>query len=730
MARRFVLVLSLVALCLAGASAFASKVKVWYHHAPAHFDKAQLKNAVVSSEGTLRLSRQLKPLPGVEATQIWDIVEDQTGNLFVATGDEGKVYKVSPAGKATVAFTSEDSEVFCLALAPDGAVYAGTGPGGHVVRIDPKGEAKVIADLKETYVWSLAVADKGATIYAGTGPKGRIYRLTPEGKPSVFYTTKQEHIQRLVAAPDGTLYAGTDKSGLVYRIDAHGKGFVLFSAPQSEVRCLVLGADGSVYAGTSIPTKRRPGGSLTSLGGGSSSSLAGNPGTPATTASRVKDREKEDTKGTEDKTSLSSGSSSSSDAKESKGSPAAAPSVPGAGENSLYRIAPDGTVREIFREKAMVLSLLRNEGHFLAGTGMDGQLFEIDESSRERSEIARLDHGQLLSLCRRADGSVVIGTGDPGRLYVLQDRYVARGTVVSEVLDAKMISKWGSLGWKADTPAGTSVTVAVRSGNVAEPDDTWSDWSEEQTDPEKAVAVAPAARFVQYRATLSSDKPAVTPALHGVSLRYQTANHAPEVGKIEVPDLDSGNLDDPKKLKIKWTATDPNEDELTFNVYVRKEGWKNWVLLEEDHGKTEFEWDTTTTPSGVYEVKVVASDRRDNSAEEALLGERTSAPFVVAHTPPAVAVKVVGIDGEQAVVEATATDPLVRLASAAFAVNGKKWVNVFPADGLFDSKTETFKFKTEALKPGTYVLVLKVRDAAGNTGSGDVVFTVQERPQK
>ena len=69
----------------------------------------------------------------------------------------------------------------------------------------------------------------------------------------------------------------------------------------------------------------------------------------------------------------------------------------------------------------------------------------------------------------------------------------------------------------------------------------------------------------------------------------------------------------------------------------------------------------------------------------------------------------------------------MRLTSASFAVNGKKWVNVFPTDGLFDSKNETFRFKTEALKPGTYVLVLRVRDAAGNTGSGDVVFTVQPR---
>ena len=35
---------------------------------------------------------------------------------------------------------------------------------------------------------------------------------------------------------------------------------------------------------------------------------------------------------------------------------------------------------------------------------------------------------------------------------------------------------------------------------------------------------------------------------------------------------------------------------------------------------------------------------------------------------------------------------------------------------------------TEALKPGTYVVVLRVRDAAGNIGSGDVVFTV--KPEK
>jgi len=66
----------------------------------------------------------------------------------------------------------------------------------------------------------------------------------------------------------------------------------------------------------------------------------------------------------------------------------------------------------------------------------------------------------------------------------------------------------------------------------------------------------------------------------------------------------------------------------------------------------------------------------------------------------------------------------VRLTSASFAVNGKKWSNVFPSDGLFDGPKKTFRFKTESLQPGSYVLVLRVRDASGNLGSGDVVFSV------
>jgi hypothetical protein len=712
MNNRTAVLIAIVVVCFAPAIAEsrAGKVKVWHQHTPANYDKAQWKDAVISSEGTLRLARLLRPLTSLDADHIWDIAEDAEGNLYAAAGGEGKVWKIAPDGKATVAWTGEGCQVLCLAIGSDGTVYAGTGPTGRIVRIDARGGARVLSETGESYVWSLVIDPKSGHLYAGTGPHGKILSITPEGKASVFYATKQEHILCLARAENGNLYAGTDKGGLVYRIDSKGKGFVLHQVPQAEVHCLSVTPEG-LYVGTSAPTKRR------------GSSTAASSTSRETTASRALPAR--ETIGV----AAGSRAVASDDFPAAKPGPAPAPAPPATGENSVYRISPDGSVREVFREKAMVMSFLKQGNRLFVGTGMDGQLFEADETIRERSEIARLEHSQVLALLRRKDGSIVLATGDPGKLYVLQDRYVARGTVTSDVHDAKLVSHWGALRWEAETPAGTAVSIATRSGNVAEPDETWSDWSTEESDAGVATVTSPAARFLQYRVTLTTEDPATTPAVHAVSIRYATANQAPEVTKVDVPDLNAVNLENPKKLRLKWSATDANEDDLTYSILIRKDGWKSWVELEEDLEKSEYEWDTTTTPSGVYQIKVVASDRKDNPDAEALTGERTSAPFVVCHESPAVAVKVKGLEGDRAVIEATATSPLVRLTGASFAVNGKKWINVFPTDGLFDSKSELFRFTTDALKPGAYVLVLRVRDAAGNTGSSDVVFRV-EAPKK
>ncbi len=707
MSRLALAVLILAALTLAPAE--ASKVKTWQSGSATSYDKAKFKEAVVSSQGVVRLSKQLKPLAKIDAAHVWDVVEDAAGNLIAATGDEGKLFLIKADGTSSVLLASKESQILCLARTPEGVLYAGTGPSGQILRIEADGKHAIVADKLGKYVWALAYDPQTKSLFAGTGPKGQIYRVTPDGDAKVFYATKQDHILSLaLAAPN--LYAGTDQGGLVYRIDPAGKGFVIYHASQNEVRGLVVN-NGVVYAGTSAPAgKRLP------FAPFKAPTLPLNPGGTGSTGAAAK---------TEPPIKAQSGSSGTGLASEdTKGTPAAAPSTPAPGDNSLYRIAADGSVRELFREKTLVLKLLRVGDRLLVGTGMNGQLFEVDETTKEKSEIARLDNGQIHALLQRKDGSIVIGAGDPGRLYALDERFASQGTITSDVLDAKIPTVWGALSWKATAPPGTAVKLAVRSGNVPEPDDTWSAWSAEQTDPASARAIAPSARYLQYRVTLSTTDPKATPEVRQILVRYQGSNQAPEITSLDVPDLDSVALEQPKKFKIKWKAVDPNEDELTYNIFVKKEGWKDWVLLEENLERADFEWDTTTAPSGMYQVKVTASDKRDNPPGDSFEVEKISQAVPITHLPPTVTVNLVGVDGGKATVEATATDPLVRLVEASYTVDGKRWTNLFPVDGLFDNKTEKFRFQTEVLRPGAHVVLVRVRDAAGNLGSGDAVFTV------
>src|SRR5438093_3500846 len=286
--RQSLTILGLITLAIGQAlpsSAQAGKVKVWHHDRPEHFDKAQLKQAVVSNEGAVRLSKQLQPFARLDAAHVWDIVEDRHGNLFVATGNEGKIFQVAPEGKVSVAYESQDTEVLCMALAGDGTIYAGTGPKGRILRLSPDGKKQLLYQTPENYVWSLAIDPGNQMIYAGTGPKGRIYRVTPDGKGSVFYSTKQEHILCLTMDSRGMLYAGTDRNGLVYRIDGNGKGFVLYNAPQAEVHRLLATPDG-IYACTRSPGRQH---GLGSPGGERLASLSS--GAPGISTSSPKPKE-------------------------------------------------------------------------------------------------------------------------------------------------------------------------------------------------------------------------------------------------------------------------------------------------------------------------------------------------------------------------------------------------------------------------------------------------------
>ena len=693
----------------------AGKLKTWTTAGPQGWESSKLSGVVFSHDGIVRLSRRLEALPELGVNHVWAVAADGRGGAYLATGGPGQVMHLGADGVLKVLYQAANEQVLALAVGPEGVLYAGTGPSGVIVRITPGGQAEKWCTTGTNYVWALAWDQTRDRLIAGTGPQGQLLAIGRDGKAEVILATREEHVLSLACLADGILAVGTAPRGLIYRLDRKGTAQVWFQAPQSEVRTLL--ADGeSLWAGTSTSGIRRAVSSATASGL--------RPGGGEVKRAELRD---DPPNQVSEPPLLNPSRTDSAPAGSNKGSDTfvPAPSVPppSGRENSVYRLTPDGAAREVLRTKALILSLTQRDGRLLVGTGSpSGQVFEV--TGQEKVELLRLDHGQVLSLALDDRGEVLIGTGDTGRLYRLAAGHLTSGTIVSEVADAKALARWGQISWQAETPQGTRVTVAVRGGNVSEPDATWTPWSAEFEQPQQPPL--PATRFFQYRVTLSSATPAATPLLRSVTVRYQTLNLPPEVTTLEVPDVDATPLEQPKKLKLKWSAADPNDDDLIYSVQCRKEDWAQWLEIASELEKREFEWDTTTLPSGRYQVRVVASDAKDNGADAALTGQR-QASVVISHELPKLSVKVVGLDGERAVVEVTAESAHARLISAAVSHNGGKWRPLFPTDGLFDSRREALVFRTEPLRPGQQVLLIRVTDAAGNTAATDCVFVVKEK---
>ncbi len=93
---------------------------------------------------------------------------------------------------------------------------------------------------------------------------------------------------------------------------------------------------------------------------------------------------------------------------------------------------------------------------------------------------------------------------------------VGSGVFVSRVLDPKITADWGTLSADAVTPAGTAVSFETRTGGTSSPDGSWSSW----TLVVGGAIASPTARFIQYRATLTTSDVAIKPQVNSVRLFY------------------------------------------------------------------------------------------------------------------------------------------------------------------------------------------------------------------
>ena len=669
----------------------------------ADFSRCRLENISVLAQGSFTLgSRTERVLDGGDP-YIWSMVADQKGQLYVGTGNDGRIYRVSAKGDSTLFFDAPELEVYALAMDREDRLYAATSPKGRVYRIDRSGHAEVFFAPNAGYIWALAW-DAEHRLLVATGDPAAIYRLDSDGRAEQIFSSSQTHIRCLAVDGRNVIYAGSSGKGCVYRLAPGLSPFLLFDAQLEEVSSLALFSNGTLLAAAyGVPAGGRPAAGPTTV-------------RPRPTTSTAE-----------------AGESSSAEVSLGTMSLAIESRLAPEGETFLFRIDSEGYGKNIWSQNEDQVQVLAadDDNNVLVGTGRKGNLYRVLENG-QTSLLLSTNTGQISALARAGRLRRAIATSNPGLCFVMDDGSSAKGSLESEPIDAGMISSWGTLSWQGQAGQGT-VQFFTRSGNAENPAHSWSDWQPLRLDSGILRIDSPASRFVQFRCDLSGAGPQ-KPVVEEISLSYIQTNRPPEILAVMVypqneyypvetsSDKTEKNglvyaipLGKSEKKKgwrtAHWLFEDANLDGLRFSLLYRREGEKNWRPLATEIYSNIYSWDSSLMADGPYRIKVTATDLPTVPENLALSAEKESDVFIIDDTGP----KIVFMPlGSRRQITCQIEDAANRIDSIEYSLNAQGWQKIYPLDGLCDAKQEQVGIPIP--RDGKEVeIAVRATDAAGNT---------------
>jgi hypothetical protein len=400
--------------------------------------------------------------------------------------------------------------------------------------------------------------------------------------------------------------------------------------------------------------------------------------------------------------------------------------------------------------------LVEENGSLLVGTGTDGKIFRISGDPARATLLARAAARQVTALLRDRSGRILLATSNPGKVLALSSSPARKGTYESDIRDAGTVASWGALRWRASGRRG-QVQIVTRTGNTATPDETWSAWSEPYTAAEGEQITSPNARYLQWRATLTSEG-SDGPVLTSVTTAYLPRNLRPDIvsvtvhppgavfqrpfstGEMEIAGFEDNTSDGRRPTPsaspatsaspaspslgrrvyqkglqtIVWRAEDDNDDRLQYDVLYRREGETAWKPLRRGLWDPIFVWDTTSVPDGTYVVKVAASDAPANSPGTALTGEAESTSFDIDNTPPHV--EFPGAKPGARTIGFVVRDDHSPIQRVEYSLDASRWRVVYPKDGIPDSRREEFEVVLEAGETSRSVII-RATDAMDNVAT-------------
>ena len=727
--------------------AWAVTPQFWEDFSQEDLLQGSLDHVSLSSDGKLFIAPAYDLFFDTGQSYIFSVVRDKNGNLYVGTGDGGKVFKVDPNGKGTLYFQSKELNVFSMAIDSSDTLYVGTSPDGKVYKVTGPNQASEYCNPDEKYIWSM-VFDAADNLYVGTGPSGIIFKIDKTGKKSSFYTCADNSAVSLFRESNGNLLAGTSPGGLVIEITPEGKGFALMDSPLEEVHAFTVDRFGTIYAiaSSSRDFSKTPQAKTKPL----SASPTLNPVVTVTIDSIAGLADKVDEK--KGKTSAPGGEKDSTGYK-----------------SAVYALTRDGAVETIYTSNSQMAYdlIVRGDGSLLLATGPKGRLLSID-AAKQVTVVSDSPEEDMTLLVAAGDITYVAGSNQ-GKIYRLQNQKAQSGAFESKALDAKIVASWGKISWRAPNSAETSVAISTRSGNTEKADNSWSPWSDSYGMPGQQIT-SPRARYLQWRASFNRNagaaQSAPTDALDAVQIAYLQQNLRPQVVNIEVlpygvefqkqsslslgitPIIPSTTSDgrslnaprehgrerqplaprqvlQPGAQSFAWKAVDGNDDTLEYSLYFKGDGESDWKLLEKKLADTFYTLNAASLPDGSYRLKVVASDAPSNPYDRFLIGELISDVFTVANASPQVEIVSSKVNGKKVEIQFRAHVSVGSISTAEFSIDGGDWNLIFPLDGIADSTQEDYRFVTWELPAGEHLVGIRASNRDGNTGTSKQVVKIQ-----
>ncbi len=186
---------------------------------------------------------------------VWALAFDAQGDLYAATGDGGRLYRISRSGEAAVYYDSDEIHLLCLLPGKKGSWIVGTGGSGLVLEVTAKDTARVLYDASEEEIKSLAWDESGNLLFAATGTAGpdRGPELPALGgdvievRPSRSGSARRGQNGR---SGDGEGEGPPPGRGVIYRQSPAGATILLWRAPENIVLCIEPDGRGGILVGT------------------------------------------------------------------------------------------------------------------------------------------------------------------------------------------------------------------------------------------------------------------------------------------------------------------------------------------------------------------------------------------------------------------------------------------------------------------------------------------------